>query len=341
MTSSEQHEQETKAHVEPPGDVPTPDGTQPSGRLVELLAIFRLRRRGMIATAAGVSLLGLVLAIVAPGLVPPTPLVGAVVGVVAVALAVVVAIGLDMADLTVRGDRHIRAAGAHLLATVTGPPAADTLGGLVDELDDQLPREGTVWVGLAPAASNVRNVPAWTGTIGAALAGRDRRLLVIDLAAEASPEGQPGVAEIVRDGLRLSQSVAFDPVLSLARVGPGPSQEEGLTALPALHDRVPPDVDIVLVTLPPVSRRGALTACTALDHVIVLAEQDRTPRVSLIATLDAVETSASSVAVVLVDADRPRPTPDTDVDTEEMAESGKPAPAAAEPAPPVTEPPRR
>ncbi|MBW3659849.1 MAG: hypothetical protein KY457_14510, partial [Actinobacteria bacterium] len=81
------------------------------GWLAELVDILEDRRRILLTAAIGLSLLGTLAAFVLPQFVPPRPLVGAAVGLAAALLAVAIAVAADSADLTVRGARHVRAAG--------------------------------------------------------------------------------------------------------------------------------------------------------------------------------------------------------------------------------------
>jgi outer membrane biosynthesis protein TonB len=162
--------------------------------------------------------------------------------------------------------------------------------------------------------------------LGVALSQRRRRVVVIDLADGPTP-GRPGVVEVVHDELQLGEAVDFDRELLLARLGAGADDVAALEMLTGLVPRLPSDIELLVVALPPLGQPGALAAAGSLDRVLVLAESGRTPRVDLIASLDAIDATATASAVVLID---PSAGP---VDDDPAA-----PPAAELTAPPVAEP---
>ncbi|MFP4312477.1 MAG: hypothetical protein ACLFS9_10935, partial [Nitriliruptoraceae bacterium] len=81
----------------------------------------------------------------------------------------------------------------------------------------------------------------------------------------------------------------------------GRDHAAALAALTELPARLPRDLDILLVALPTATSRAVVAAATALDHVLVVAERDRTSRVDLIASLEALSAAGTQAQVVLLD----------------------------------------
>jgi len=99
---------------------------------VELLDVLGRRGRFAIAVAGVLSALGLILAVALPDAVPPRPLVGALVGVTALAIGVALALALDALDVRVRGPRHVRSSGGELVALLPVDAAPRDAGDLAD-----------------------------------------------------------------------------------------------------------------------------------------------------------------------------------------------------------------
>lgn len=289
----------TRAPSQPAGD---PAGKVPaastSSWLTDALEVVEQRRSLVVATAAAVSLLGLLAAFLLPQVIPPTPLAGAAVGVAAALLAVAVALGVDALDLTVRGARHVRAAGGRYLGTLAGDPGPGAADPLAAELEVRLWEQGHLRVGFAPVASDLPAVARWADATAVALAERDHRVLLVDLTRE--DPWRDGVADIVRDGRPLAHAVTFDAELLLARIAAGHSTRAALAAFPKLAARLPRDVDVVLVVLPSMTQPGVLPATEGADRVLLLAELGRTPRVDILAGLDALGDSSADAEVVLL-----------------------------------------
>lgn len=280
-----------------------PRGARPSSTpewLVETVVVLEARRTVLLASAIGLSLLGIIAALLLPQFVPPRPLVGAAVGLAAALLAVAIALGVDSVDLTVRGARHVRAAGGRLAASFAGEPDAATTAPLADVVEDQLRERGRVRLGVAPASRSLTSAGAWTDALAVELGRRDHRVVVIDLTPHGDPN-RPGVTEIVADGLRLGETVRFDVELPIARLGPGRDGTEAVAAFPALAGRIPGDVEVLVVALPSITHPGCLESVAALDDLIVLAAVDRTPRVDLIAALEGADAAGTPPQVVLLE----------------------------------------
>lgn len=272
-----------------------------------MLDILEHRRRTVITTAVGVSIVGMALAYIAPDLLPPTALVGAAVGLAAVLLAIAAALGVDSVDLTIRGGRHVRAAGGDVVAELPGRPDPAQTVALADALEPL--GDGPVRIAFTPVSRSITTVPRWTDALAVELSRREHRVVVLDLASGPDETGHPGVLEVVRDGVRLADAVRFDPELLLARLGPGEDDDGALAAWPRLADKLPSDVDVLLLSLPPVSRPGVLGAIGSADRVWLVAANDRTARVDLIAGLDAADRTGTPAEVVLLDPSQERPAP--------------------------------
>jgi hypothetical protein len=267
--------------------------------LVEGLDVVEQRRPILIAVTIGVIVIGGLLAALAPGLVPPVPIVGAAVGLAALLLGLAVAIALDAADLRLRGPRHVGAAGGELVAvlpTAAEPDGAATLAGAV--LEARAPG-APLLLGLAASGRDVRPTIAWTDALATALEAEGVSVLRIDLASGRSRT--PGLLEVVRDGVKLASAVTFGPEPRLARLGAGEDLHAALGALSLLPGRLPRDLDVLLVALPMAASRPVVAAVRSLDHVLIVAQRDRTSRVELIAGLDALEAAGTRAQVALLD----------------------------------------
>lgn len=267
--------------------------------LVEGLDIAQRRRPTLLAVTAVTVAIGAILAVVAPGLVPPVPLVGAAVAVAGLLLGLAAAVALDATDLRLRGPRHVGAAGGELVAVLpvdATVDAADPLAAAVlDARDDNAP----LLLGLAAAGRNPRHTAAWTDVLARALVEKDVSVLSIDLATGRSES--PGLVEVVRDKVKLTRAVRFEPGARLARLGAGADHAEALASLSSLPNRLPRDLDVLLVALPTAASRQVVDAVRSLDHVLIVAERDETSRVDLIAGLDALDAAGTQAQVALLD----------------------------------------
>jgi hypothetical protein len=267
--------------------------------LVEGLDIVQHRRRLLLVVVAVVVALGVLLAVVAPGIVPPVPVVGAAVGLAAVLLGLAAILAADTADLTVRGPRHVGAAGGELVAVLPHDPDPSAAARLADAVSEAKEEGEPLLLGLAASGSDTRRTSGWTDALARALSDSGLRVLRIDL---ASGDGEgPGLVEVVRGELKLAQAVEFEAGLRLTRLGPGGDRAGALEALAELTTRLPPDLDVLLAALPTAATRQVVQAVACLDHVLIVAERDRTSRVELIAGLDALEAAGTHPQVVLLD----------------------------------------
>jgi hypothetical protein len=266
----------------------------------EGLDIARLRAVPLRVVVGVLCLVGIALAIIVPDLVPPTPLVGAAVALAALLLGLAVAVAVDAADLTVRGPRHVRAAGGELVAILPSEPDPEGAVPLAEAVLEAQEEDGQrLLLGLAAAGRDARRCSAWTDALAVALARTGASVLRVDLANGRSERA--GLVEVVREGRKLPSVVTFDPDLRLARIGAGHDHAGALEALPTLPTRLPRDLDVLLVALPTAASRQVVAATAALDHVLVVAERDSTSRVDLIAGLDALEAAGIAAQVMLLD----------------------------------------
>src|SRR6056297_2136141 len=236
--------------------------------LVEGLDIVQRKAVPLGVTVAIVVLAATLLAWLAPGVLAPTPLVGAGVGLAAVLLGVAAAVATDASELTVRGPRHIAAAGGELVAVLPRDPSVAAAGPLANAIIEVRTPGAPLLLAFATASRDARRANAWTQAIARVL-----------------------VAEVV----------SYEPGVKLAELGAGQVHAAALAALTELPARLPRDLDILLVALPTATSRAVVAAATALDHVLVVAERDRTSRVDLIASLEALSTAGTQAQVVLLD----------------------------------------
>lgn len=274
--------------------------------LDDVVTIVDERRRLVVLVASAISLTGVAVAFLLPQLVPPRPLVGAAVGFAAALLSIAVALAVDSLDLTVRGARHVRAAGGVGLATLDGPPDPRTADRVAVALEGWLRERKPIRIAVVPASRSLSLVPEWADALAVALAARGRRVLLADLTVGVP--GEAGFPEVVRGDERLVDLVSFDPGLALARIGAGEDVPAALHAVGRLAERLPSDLEVLLVGVPSIGHIGVLPAIASMDGAILLARTDVTPRVDLIAALDAVErTRVPAVGVAMLRPDHPGP----------------------------------
>jgi hypothetical protein len=267
--------------------------------LVEGLDVAEQRRLVIVVVALALAAVGVVVSLIAPGIVPRTAGVGAAVGFAALLLGYAAAVAVDAADLTVRGPRHVRAAGAELVAVVPSEPTLDDAVPLARAVLDAREGDERILLGLAATGRSTGRVVAWTDELAVALAQQGVSVLTIDLASGRST--QPGLYEVLTEGRRIGTVAEIDEELLLARVTAGSDLRGALAGLPELAPRLPRDLDVLLVALPTAASREVVAAATALDHLLVVAERGATARVDLIAALDALERSETPAQAILVD----------------------------------------
>ncbi|MEX0869652.1 MAG: hypothetical protein WD011_08260, partial [Nitriliruptoraceae bacterium] len=215
-----------------------------------------------------------------------------VAGVVAMLIA-------DSLDSVIRGPRHVRAAAGELVAVLPRDAAADAGRDLADAILDTRVDDAVIKVGLSAVSTGAFAVGPWVDALGVSLAGRGASVLVLDLASGTLE--RDGAAEVAAGRRRFSDVAEIDRDLRLARLGPGRDPERALWGLPKLVSRLPADLDVLVVALPPAASRLAIEAMTVLDHALLVAERDRTTRVELLTALTAVARVREPAQVVLLD----------------------------------------
>ncbi len=271
----------------------------------QLLDVLRARERTWFVAAIVLILLGALLALLAPGTLPPTPLVGLAVGAAGVLLATAVVIGLDVSDVIVRGPRHVEIAGGRVAGTISRSTAdIDALVGLIDAHD----REGKVRVALTPASRSAGVPGSRANIVAAELAGRGAKVLVTDLTRGGTPA--VGLSDVIAGERTLGEAVRFDDELYLAHLAVGSEPELALEGFASWARGLPPDLDVLVAALPPLSEPGVLQAVAGVELVLLLVEVDRTERVDLVASLDAIDAAEVPAELVLVD-DTGAPMPTT------------------------------
>jgi hypothetical protein len=303
--------------------------------LAEALDVLAARRRVVAAAAVGLLLLGAVVALVAPTILPPRAVVGAAVGVASALLATAVALAMDASDLVVRGSRHVRAAGGAVDARVARDP--EDVGPLLAAVARHA-TEGRVRVALSPASRRAGVPGPRAAALAEALARTGRRVLLTDLTRGGTPAA--GLSDVVTGARGLPDVVRFEQDLYLARLAVGSEPDVALRGFPSWVQGLPRDLEVLVVALPPLAERGVLAAAGAMDLTLVLVEVDRTERVDLIASLDAVDASHLTSELVLVDPQRTRPvaTGAATAATADAATATAPADGADEASPPAPTP---
>jgi hypothetical protein len=269
--------------------------------LAEPLAVLSSRKRLVITVAAAIVFLGAIIAMLFPSVLPPRPLVGAAVGVAAALLATAVALALDASDLIVRGARHVTAAGG--VVGVRTTRAHDDVAPLLAAVARHAHRPGPLKIALVPASRTAGVPGARAAALAESLAKTGRKVLFSDLTRSGTPAA--GLSDVVAGTRQLSEVVRFESELYLARLAVGADPDAALKGMPAFVAGLPTDLEALVAALPPLAEPGALPAAEAFDLVFVLVEVDRTERVDLIASLDAMDTSRVASELVLIEPEAP------------------------------------
>ncbi len=267
--------------------------------LAEALDVLAARRRIVVATAVGIVLLGGIVAVLAPSILPARAIVGAAVGIAAALLATAVALAMDASDLVVRGSRHVRAAGGSIDVRVGRQH--DDVGPLLAAVARHA-TDRRVRVALAPASRSAGVPGVRAAALAEALARTGRKVLLTDLTRGGTPAA--GLSDVIAGTRTLAEVVRFEHELYLARLAVGSDPDAALRGFPAWVESLPSDLEVLVAALPPLADTGVLPAAGALDLTLVLVEVDRTERVDLIASLDAVDASGVTSELVLVDPAR-------------------------------------
>ncbi|MFP4312657.1 MAG: hypothetical protein ACLFS9_11855, partial [Nitriliruptoraceae bacterium] len=154
--------------------------------LVEGLDILHRKVVPFGITVAVVVVGATLLAWLAPGVLAPTPLVGAAVGVAALLLGTAAAVTTDASDLTVRGPRHVAAAGGELVAVLPRDPSVAAAGPLATAIIEVREPGSPLLLAFATASRDARRTNAWTQAIARALVNEGVGVLRADLASGRS-----------------------------------------------------------------------------------------------------------------------------------------------------------
>lgn len=264
-----------------------------------LVDILQARRRAWLTAAVAVVLVAALIALLWPALLPPNVIVGLVVGIAGVLLATALVVALDSADLVVRGPRHIAAAGGTVACTISRSPAdVDALMKLVDR---HTGTDGEVRVALTPASRTAGVPGARANMVAEELARRDHKVLCTDLTRGRTPA--VGLSDVLSGDRKLADAVRFDDDLYLAHLAIGSEPDVALAGFADWATSLPSDLDVLVAALPPLAEPGVLPAIQGVELVLVLVEVDRTERVDLIASLDAIDAAGVPAHLVLVDPD--------------------------------------
>ena len=266
---------------------------------VELVDVLGRRGRFALAVAAVLSVLTLIVSLALPHVVPPRPLVGGLVGATTLAVGVSLALALDALDVRIRGPRHIRSSGGELVALLPVDATPRDAGHLAAAVRAVHVPGTTLHLGFAPVGVDPTTTVAWARALSEALADRGASVLLVDIAT--GPVGVPGITEVVRDRLPLTDVVTYAEGRSLATAGPGIDRLQALQAVITLPTVLPSDVEVLLLVLPQVVTRSAVNASRVLDQVLFVAEANLTSRVELMASLEALRVAGCDPQVVLVD----------------------------------------
>lgn len=266
--------------------------------LVEGLDIVRRRRSILLLVTVALVGVGVVVSALLPEVLPPRWTVGAAVGLAAVLLGFALVVALDSTDPIVRGPRHVGAAGGELVAVLPTEPEQQAAARLAASVRDARP-SGLLRLGVAAGGRNVVWTAAWADELAVALARDGLAVLYVDLASGWS--APPGLDEVVRDGVKLGEAVTFESGVELARLGAGANQASALASLGVLVDRLPRDLDVLVVALPTAASQKVVGAANSLDHILMVGERDRTARIDLIAGGEALRTVGHQPQVILLD----------------------------------------
>ncbi len=273
------------------------DRSQLPDWLAEAVDVLSARRRLAIAVAVGIVLVGAMVALAAPSILPPRPLVGIAVGIAGALLAVAAALALDASDLVVRGGRHVTAAGGKVDVRVGRIP--DDVGPLLAAVARHASSDQPVRIALTPASRSAAVPGPRAAALAEALARTGRRVLLTDLSRGSTPAG--GLSDVVAGRRQLSEVVRFEQELYLARLAVGSDPATAIRDLPRFVESMPSDLEVLVAAMPPLAEPGVLKAVEAFDVTFVMVEVDRTERVDLIASLDAMDSAPVTSELVLID----------------------------------------
>jgi hypothetical protein len=267
--------------------------------LVEGVDLVDRRRGTLLLTVGIVAVLGALAAWFVPEVVPPSPLVGAAIGIAGVLLGIAAIVATDATETIVRGPRHVGTAGGELVAVLPAQATVDAARPLAGAVTEARRPDQTLLLGISAAGRDAEGVLAWVSSLAQALAEDGASVLALDLVT--APDGRPGLLEFTHGDRKLPEVVEFVPGVRLAKLAAGADRAAAIDALPLLRGRLPRDLEVLVVALPPAANRQVVRAARTLDHVLLLTQRDVTAKVDLIASLDAMDAVGTHAQVVLLD----------------------------------------
>ncbi len=265
-----------------------------SGRVAvpEIAELLHLQRPAAMVAAAVVVLLCLVLALVAPGVLPPNAVSGFVVGLLALFAGATAAVVLDGRDPVVRGPRHLRRDGHAVLARMAGPDPEEHAAPVLAALQRRMAERNHLSIAVTGTGTDPSELAAAVAR-GAAAAGHTS--LVIDLRAA----GAPGVADVGAGTVRLGEAATLADDRPYAWIGGGLDRAAAVTAAAGVARRPPRDLELLLVVAPEAATHTPelLRAC---DRTLLLVAADTQQRAMVSARLDALERAGGTPEAVVV-----------------------------------------
>ena len=232
----------------------------------EIAELLHIQRPAAIIAAAVVVLVGLVMSLVAPSVLPANAVTGLGVGILALVAAVVAAVVLDGRDPVVRGPRHLRRDGHTVLARMAGPDPVDHGGPVLRALERRLADRDHLSVLLTGTGTDPS---ALAEALGRGAAGDGHTALVIDLRAS----GAPGVCDVGAGTVRLGEAATIADDRPYAWIGAGVDREAAIAAAAGVVQRPPRDLQLLVVVAPDAATQTPelLAAC---DRTLLLVAAD-------------------------------------------------------------------
>lgn len=258
----------------------------------EIAELLHLQRPAAAVAAGVVVILGLVVALVAPGALPANAFTGLAVGLVALLAAVAAAVVLDGRDPVLRGPRHLRRDGHTVLARMAGPDPVEHGAVVLEALERRLAERDHVSVAVTGTGTDPSALAVALGR-GAAAAGRTS--LVIDLRAP----GAPGVADVGQGTVRLGEAAQLADDRPYAWIGAGTDRGAALTAAAGVARRPPRDLELLLIVAPEAATHAPelLQAC---ERTVLLVAADTQQRAMVSARLEALQRAGGRPEAVVV-----------------------------------------
>lgn len=258
----------------------------------EVAELLHLQRPAAAVAATAVVLFGLLLTLVAPGVLPANVLTGAIVGILALLAAVGAAVVLDGRDPVLRGPRHLRRDGHTVLARMVGPDPSRHGAPLLAALERRLEGRDHVSVVLTGTGTDPS---ALAVALGRGAAAHGHTALVIDMRAQAAP----GVADVGAGRVRLGEAAQLAEDRPYAWIGAGVDRGAAATAAAGVARRPPRDLNLLLVVAPEAVTHvpEVLQAC---ERTVLTVAADTQQRAMVSARLDALRRAGGRPEVVVV-----------------------------------------